>query len=618
MQAPGMQTGQLPLAVSAASILPAPLGNLIRPFEPKIQSFFFPDELVRSLSRAGTDAEGAVFADRFLQDLQINYEVSSEDLSRIPASGPALVIANHPFGFLEGFLLLSILEKVRSDYRIVANSLLSSVAAVRSKVIGLNPFAEQKATQDNARSLRLCVEWLAQNGLLVMFPAGEVAHLTWAEQAVADPKWNATAIRLARKAGCATVPLFFDGSNSIPFQMVGTLHSSFRTLNLARELMKKRAQTVSIRIGSPIPAAVLKSYQDAESATEYVRARLYLLSNRIEKTQSLFRRSSAEEIANNAPPDRSNGAIAREVEALSQGRLLLATDEYAVYLASADEIPNTLHEIGRCRELAFREAGEGAKTEIDLDRFDRHYKHLFLWHRRDQRVAGAYRLCATQDVLRSYGIGGLYTSSLFHYSSEFFDRLGPAFELGRSFVRAEYQRHYAPLLLLWKGIAKCVELRPECAVLFGAVSISNNYHPLSRVLIKNYLTRHTASELVGSVRPRRGFRTPPLLPKHVRRLDALMTSLDELSASVSDLECDGKGVPVLIRHYVKIGGRVLCFNVDPKFSNALDGLIFADLREATPLMLDRCMGKTGAASFRAWHRSESGSLAYAEGSGNSL
>ena len=613
-----MQIGQLPLAVSAASILPGPLGNLIRPFEPKIQSFFFPDELVRSLSRAGADAEGAVFADRFLRDLNISYEVSPEDLSRIPASGPALVIANHPFGFLEGFLLLSILEKVRSDYRIVANSLLSSVLAVRSKVIGLNPFSEQKATQENARSLRSCVEWLAQNGLLVIFPAGEVAHLNWAEQAVADPKWNATAIRMARKAGCPTVPIFFDGSNSIPFQMFGTIHSSFRTLNLARELMKKREQKVSIRIGSPIPAAVLKSYRDAEAATEYVRARVYLLSNRVEKAHSLLRKSPAPTVTNNISPHQPNEAIAREVGGLSQDRLLLATDEYAVYLASANEIPNTLHEIGRCRELAFREVGEGAKNEIDLDHFDRHYEHLFLWHRREQRVAGAYRLCATQDVLQTRGIAGLYTSSLFHYSAEFFNRLGPAFELGRSFIRAEYQRHYAPLLLLWKGIAKCVELRPECAVLFGAVSISNNYHPLSRVLIKNYLTRHVASELVGSVRPRRGFRTPPVLPKHVRRLDALMTSLDELSASVSDLECDGKGVPVLIRHYVKIGGRVLCFNVDPKFSNTLDGLIFADLRKATPVMLERCMGKAGAASFRSWHQMGSGSLAYAEKSGHFL
>ncbi|HEX4209781.1 MAG TPA: hypothetical protein VHY56_05275, partial [Candidatus Binataceae bacterium] len=176
-----------------------------------------------------------------------------------------------------------------------------------------------------------------------------------------------------------------------------------------------------------------------------------------------------------------------------------------------------------------------------------------------------------------------------------------AFELGRSFVRPEYQRHYAPLLLLWKGIAKCIEKRPECPVLFGAVSISSDYHPLSRALIMNFMTGRMSGELAEHVKARRSYRRPMVLPKHIKQLNSLVSTLDELSATVSDLERDGKGVPVLLRHYLKIGGQFLGFNVDSSFSNALDGLIFADLRTVPGPMLERCMGKTGAAAFRAWH-----------------
>ena len=590
-----MQTGQLPIDVSFASFFPTPIGNLIRPLEPTLQRFFFPDELTRSIRRAVATGHCGDFGETVLQDLNIRYELPHDDLQRIPASGAALAVANHPFGFLEGFILLSVLEKIRPDYKIVANSLLSSVELLRNRVIFVNPYPEQGATGENSKALRNCLEWLHSGGLLITFPAGEVAHWNWGgEHAVADPKWSETAARLARKAGCPTVPVYFDGTNSLPFQMMGSIHPRLRTLNLPRELMKKRSQTVRVNIGTPVAAPVLKGYPDAESATAYLRARVYLLSNR---RNALPRITPAAEVETAQP----GHAIAREIAVLAADRLLASSEDFDVYLASAAEIPNALREIGRCRELTFRQAGEGTKNSVDLDRFDAYYQHLFLWSKRDGQVAGAYRIAATPDVLPKYGIEGLYTSSLFQYGNGFFERMGPAFELGRSFIRPEYQKHYAPLLLLWRGIARCVERRPECPVVFGAVSISSDYHPLSRVLIMNFINGHMVSDLAGFVKPRREFKAPALLPKHVKRLSSMVNSIEELSSSISDLERDGKGVPVLIRHYLKIGGQFLGFNVDPSFSNALDGLILADLRTAPAAMLDRCMGRAGAAAFRAWH-----------------
>jgi putative hemolysin len=581
-----METSQLPFEVSASALLPEPLKNLARPFDPALLKLFVPRELVRSYSASRLDGQSAAeFVGGMLRQLNIGYEIHGGDRARIPASGPVLVVANHPFGLLEGLILVDMLEQVRRDFRIVANGILATTPALHEKVFFVNPFENASATE-NGRSLRASLDWLRRGGMLVMFPAGEVSHLNWGEAPVADPKWNSASARLARKMGCPTLPLFFEGANSLPFQMLGAIHPRFRTLNLARELMKKRSHTIKVRVGTPVPANVLKSYPDAESATEYLRARTYLLLNRpAQAARFSLPRSKPVALAGSA------ASILREVERLGAEWVLVSGGDFQVLLASAPEIPNLLHEIGRCREVTYRAVGEGTGNALDLDDFDQHYQHMILWNAAERRLAGAYRLAATQDVLPARGIKGLYTNTLFHYEPAFFERIGPALELGRSFVCPEYQKHYSPLLMLWKGIAAFVQRRPDCAVLFGAVSISGDYQALSRSLIVDYFLRtsrktgavssappedlassnpvwrrvaapfalkgHLAKELAGLVRPRRGFRRHLPLPKHVKLLGRSIGSIDELSASVQDLERDGKGLPVLIRQYMKVGGQFL-------------------------------------------------------------
>ena len=105
-----------------------------------------------------------------------------------------------------------------------------------------------------------------------MFPAGEVAHLNCDERSVIDPPWNSAPARLARKVGCQTLPLFFDGANSHRFQMVGTIHPRLRTLNLFNELLNKRSRTIRVHVGTPVSANTLRHFPDAQSATEYLRA----------------------------------------------------------------------------------------------------------------------------------------------------------------------------------------------------------------------------------------------------------------------------------------------------------------------------------------------------------
>jgi len=290
----------------------------------------------------------------------------------------------------------------------------------------------------------------------------------------------------------------------------------------------------------------------------------------------------------------------REVAGLPDCDRLATSGELSAYLAGAQEIPAVLREIGRLRELTFRAAGEGTGRSIDLDTFDSHYLHLFIWNESKREIVGAYRLAGTDTVRGKFGIRGLYTGTLFKYGDEFLDRMGPALELGRSFVRTEYQKGFAPLLLLWKGIGKFVARNPQYKVLFGPVSISNQYQSTSRRLMVSFLERYVSlKEWAGLVSSRNPFRS---CDTQRHGLPDAVVDLDDLSAAVSDLEPSRAGLPVLLRQYLKLGGKLLGFNLDPQFANALDGLIVVDLTKTEPKLLERYLGKHEAAQLLAFHR----------------
>ena len=300
-------------------------------------------------------------------------------------------------------------------------------------------------------------------------------------------------------------------------------------------------------------------------------------------------------------------ALQAEIEALPSSQRLADSGPLHVYYARAAQIRWGLQEIGRLRELTFRSVGEGTGRSADVDDFDADYLHLFVWDARTHAIAGAYRLGLADDIVARRGLRGLYTHSLFTYPRRLLDALNPAIELGRSFVRAEYQRSFAPLLLLWSGIGRFVEHAPRYAVLFGPVSISGRYTPASRRLIVDYLWRHRGERrLARHVRPRRPFRDRA----RASTCEPPPTTIDQLSRAVARLEPDGKSIPVLLRHYLRLGARVLGFSVDPDFADALDALMVVDLREIEPALLARYMGGSGSAAFRTYHRLEGASLTH--------
>lgn len=257
-----------------------------------------------------------------------------------------------------------------------------------------------------------------------------------------------------------------------------------------------------------------------------------------------------------------------------------------------------LREIGRLREVTFRAAGEGTGREIDLDRFDAHYLHLFVWNATTRRVIGAYRMGQTDVLLDRFGVNGLYTSTLFRYSAKLMRQIDPALELGRSFVALEYQRDYSPLLLLWKGIGRFVTLHPRYRHLFGAVSISDEYQSTTRQLLMSFLRAHNFDhELAAHVRPKHPPRELRGFEAEVPNAAAVVSDLADVEELIGEIESDGRGVPVLLRQYLKLNARMLGFNVDSTFGDVLDGLVLVDLMRLEPPLLKRYLGRDGAAAF---------------------
>jgi hypothetical protein len=175
--------------------------------------------------------------------------------------------------------------------------------------------------------------------------------------------------------------------------------------------------------------------------------------------------------------------------------------------------------------------------------------------------------------------------------------------MGRSFIRPEYQRSLAALPMLWKGIANFVLRNSRYRILFGAVSISNRYQPLSQQLMVSFLRSHYGLSSVSSaVRPRTPFRPSKDRDLPRQTIELIGNNLDELSTIISDIESDCTGIPILMKHYLKLGGKVLDFNVDPNFSNVLDALVLVDLAQTDLKILERYMGKDQAAEYLAFHR----------------
>jgi putative hemolysin len=561
---------------------------------------------VKSIERIYAALPKATTAEQFLEKVierfQFRLEVDGEDMCKIPESGPMIAAANHPFGGVEGLLLASLLLSRRKDVKIMANPILSALPELKDLFIPTDPFSNRPALYKNVKALRQAVGWLSRGGLLVIFPAGEVSHLDLRERKVCDPPWNSGILHLLKKTQAPVLPVFFPGRNGFCFQAFGLIHPKLRTAMLAREFLNKKKKTIHLRIGKVIHYESISLLPDDADRLDYLRKRTEMLRYRKSYRPAHPLRLRPRRKHRPLLPPKEAQPFVDEIFNLPANQTLLRQGPFRVAFSYAPQTPFLLQEIGRLREGTFRLVGEGTGKELDIDIYDSYYLHLFVFKEDSREIIGAYRLGQTDRVLSRMGRKSLYTQTLFTFHPAFFQKVHPGLELGRSFVRPEYQKSYQALLLLWKGIGRFVARYPRYRFLFGPVSISNDYKIPSKMLMVIYLNQtRFLPEWARWVKPKK-----PFAVKRDRWMEEaacrLLNTIEEVSEWISEWEERGQGVPVLLKQYLKLGGGILGFNVDPKFNGALDGLILVDLLRADRRMLEKYMGREGLEGFLSYHQ----------------
>ncbi|NIY81803.1 lysophospholipid acyltransferase family protein [Vibrio hepatarius] len=544
---------------------------------------------------AGCDSKAFL---RFtLEILRIEYQIVKGSLCHVPASGATVIVANHPLGCVEGVILAELLLQVRDDVQILANQYLKTVPELDELFIGVDVFEGKNAHRANLKALRQAHQHLDNGGLLLLFPAGEVSQLVDSKaQQIEDKEWSRSVSSLINKSKATTIPVFIDGQNSKRFYLAGKVHPLLRTLMLGRELLNKSKQQIDLSIGSAIKYKEVNGLTDAQ-LVNYLRLNTYLLQNKT-LTQAQSNHHSNEPLP--IAPALPLSDLLTDLRTLPKEHHLLTSGEFEVYCTTSDHIPSLLQEIGRLRERNFRSVGEGTGLSIDIDEFDKHYLHLFIWDRDNQCLVGAYRLGLVDELLAKEGLNGLYSRTLFHYEQPFLHTIGKAIEMGRSVIDEPYQKSMGALLLLWKGIAAYIQRNPEYTHLFGPVSISSHYSDQARQLLAETMTlHHYDAEKASYVTP-----TNPLPSQKNGWNTGMLTALADLqllSRVIARID-EGKGVPVLLRQYLGLNGKLVSFNVDPDFNNALDGLIMVDLKQVPVKTLARYMGSEHAQRYLEYHQ----------------
>ncbi|WP_370390123.1 GNAT family N-acyltransferase [uncultured Winogradskyella sp.] len=529
------------------------------------------------------------FLDGILSEFQIKFEIPEEDLKRLPKEGAYITISNHPLGGIDGILLLKLMLEQRSDFKIIANFLLHRIEPLKPYIMPVNPFEDRKDVKSSITGFKNAILHLREGHPLGVFPAGEVS--TYRDgKLVVDKPWEEAAMKLIKKAEVPVVPIYFHAKNSRLFYRLSKISDTLRTAKLPSELLTQKRRVIKVRVGRPISVKDQGEYDNLKDFSEFLRRKTYILSNTFEDRPKILDNLQSSLKAPKLPkrivtPVDSETMIA-EVDNLREiGSRLLISKNYEVFLAAPKDIPNILREIGRLREITFREVGEGTNEAIDLDTFDTYYHHMFLWDNDKNIIAGAYRMGLGAQIFERYGIDGFYLQDLFRFEPELYKMMSQSIEMGRAFIVKEYQQKPMPLFLLWKGIVHTTLRHPEHKYLIGGVSISNQFSNFSKSLMIEFMKSHYYDPYVAQyVRPKKEFKVKLKDADKDFVFDSTEADLNKFDKIIDEVEPGALRLPVLLKKYIKQNAKLVAFNVDPLFNNSVDGLMYikiADLPEST-------------------------------------
>ncbi|MCR9153428.1 MAG: lysophospholipid acyltransferase family protein [Bacteroidetes bacterium] len=529
-----------------------------------------------SLNRLESELKGSDELDAYIAELleRLNIQVSipENELARIPKSGPFLSVSNHPFGGLDAIILLKLIRQVRPDFKVMTNTSVQSLAKF------INPLgaAKMKEFMLEANS-PAAIQYLEGAGGLGVFPAAGHSNLGIRPALNRDGAWAKSALSLIRKAKVPIVPIYFHGADSLRSLLFNLLYDKPISAKLPKELKSRKPFKIAIRIGKPISVAKQFEFSDSRELGRYLKAKSYYLGQPLKVNRFFSPKAKSNEKVESFIEPISSLDLKQEIAALPKEDRLFDFKGFEIFCCSAQRIPNILTEIGRLREFTFRAVGEGTNKAVDLDEYDLYYKHLFIWDAKAAKIVGAYRLGNGAEIFQEFGKHGFYIHSLFRLKDEFSSFLKSSVELGRSFVVPDYQRNPYALFILWKGILYYLLKHEELKYIIGPVSISNRYRSFSKSLIIEFISQHHFDhEKAQYIKPRKSFRY-----RKSRKEQALYPlnpqSMKDLESIIEEMELAHFKLPVLLKKYLKQNAKIIGFNVDPKFNNALDGLIYLDI-----------------------------------------
>ena len=526
---------------------------------------------INRLFDGAADYQGREFADHLLENMGITIDVSPEQLESIPKEGGFVLVSNHPFGGIEGVMLLSAIAKVRPDFKVMANFILSHIPNLKECFFAVNPFEKNPEWKSSVGGIKGAIQHIAAGKGLGVFPAGEVSRYHGHDYPE-DLPWAVSIARIIKNANVPVIPVFWEGRNSKLFYAVDKIHPMLGTARLTKELINKHDTCFNLQIGKPILPSEIKLYENPKDLAAYLRSRSYALEANI--PSKVDEKPNVKQAEIDAPTDLS--LMLTELEAIREKSFLYSASDYDCYLADYEDIPNLMHEIARLREETFRAIGEGTGKSLDQDEFDKHFKQMILWDKVKQKIAGCYRLGIGSEIIPRFGIKGFYVSTLVNIDESFSDKLCHTIELGRSFVSLEYQKEVLPLMLLLRGLSDVVVRYPEINHFIGPVSISAWYPKFYLSLIARFVSEKHAveDELKGKVTPK-----TPFVPDFLKvdadvLLQNNMNGVDKFDKFLFRLSNGLYRLPTLFKKYLKLNAKFLCFNVDPDFNDTLDALLF--------------------------------------------
>ncbi len=422
--------------------------------------------------------QGVEWIESIIDSLNIRCEADCGGYDNFPTEGPAVVIANHPT-VMDGLALITTLARVRKDIKIVANHVLTVMfPQVKDVAIGIR----NMQGKISHRQLREMNDHLKKGGVLVICPAGRLASIT--PFGLKESPWQEGFLRLALKSKAALVPVHIRGSNSMLYYLAAITWRPLSNLMIFREILRHKDNTLSITICQQVD---LSECHAPEKMTEFaMKCREHLLLTGKRKTG----------ILSVLPPvgrSESRRELLSAINKCSVLKKISPGKQLVLYRYQGESHSPVLSELGRLREISFRETGAGTGKKRDNDIYDLEYYHIILWDEQCNEIIGAYRLMPVGEQIEKKGVEGLYSNSLFNYRSDFIPQLEKSIEVGRGFVQKRYQKTKA-LDDLWKGIFYFSCAHPQYVNLIGVLTIPERYPARVKQLIAYFYKVYFSSE----------------------------------------------------------------------------------------------------------------------------